>query len=57
MRKIALSALLATVTLAFLGCGEAAPAPDADPGAGGPPLPGAPSEGPEALKAPKVKKH
>lgn len=52
MRKIALSALLATVTLAFLGCGDSAPSP-ADESAGGPPLPGAPTEGPEVQKAKK----
>lgn len=49
MRKLALSVLLASLTFAFIGCGDSTTAP-ADPTAEGPPLPGAPTEGPEVLK-------
>ena len=54
MRKLFLSALLASLTAVFVGC-DSAPAPSADPAADGPALPGAPTSGPEALKT-KAKK-
>ncbi|WP_165068727.1 hypothetical protein [Paludisphaera rhizosphaerae] len=51
MRKTILAALLASLTLSILGCGEtAAPPPTQEQRAQ---LPGAPSEGPEVLKTKK----
>ncbi len=54
MRKFFLSALLASLTLGFAGCGDEAAAPP--PEEGGPALPGVPTEGPEAPKASKSKR-
>jgi len=55
MRKSILAALLALQALSFLGCGESAPPPPTD--AERAKLPGTPSEGPEAPKVSKAKKH
>jgi len=55
MRKFVLFTLLASLPLGFLGCGEPA-STTVDPAAEGPPLPGAPTEGPEVLKPTKSKK-
>ncbi|MDR3619474.1 MAG: hypothetical protein P4L85_08995 [Paludisphaera borealis] len=53
MRKLVLTAVLATFTCGIVGCGDAsAPAPNPD----GPKPPGVPSSGPEAPKAPKASK-
>jgi hypothetical protein len=54
MRKLFLSALLASLTLGFAGCGDEAATTPA--GEEGPALPGVPTEGPEAPKAPKSKR-
>ena len=57
MRKFVLSALLASFCLGFVGCGDSSSSSSAsDPASEGPPLPGAPTDGPEALKLPKSKK-
>ncbi|WP_165250451.1 hypothetical protein [Paludisphaera soli] len=53
MRKFFLSALLASLTLGFAGCGDEAAAPV---GEEGPKAPGVPTEGPEAPKAAKSKR-
>lgn len=51
MRKTILAALLASLTLSSLGCGESTPLPPTEEQRAT--LPGAPTEGPEA---PKTKK-